>query len=292
MMKKMAENQSADIPKRTAEVFISYSHQDENWRRRLQQHLDPLKRQGVVFWDDSEIHAGSYWTREIERRLEESQVVLLLISPSFVSSEFHRAECRRALDRHNAGDAFVIPLITSPVDWKVLPIHGLKAIPEGGKAVSLWRDPEDALEQVPGAIKRALARLPDRRRQRAVLIMPFGAARDEIRETVREALKETGFEVMTWEEAASTSISSNFADAIESSDLIIADLTEGSPNVMYELGYAHALRKPTILLRNEKDTAGIPADLAGYIYLVYSPSNLGALRAALSRAIAPHVKAA
>jgi hypothetical protein len=288
----MSENLGAEIPKRAAEVFISYSHHDEKLRKRLQHHLDPLKRQGVVFWDDSHINVGSDRKQEIERRLEESQVVLLLISESFLSSEFHRAECLRALDRHNAGDAFVIPLITTPVDWKALPIHGLRAIPEGGKAVSLWRDPEDALEQVPGAITRALAQLPDRRRQRAVVIMPWGAARDQIQDTVRETLKETGFEVMTREEAALTSISTHIADAIQSSDLIIADLTEGNPNVMYELGYAHALRKPTILLRNEKDAVPIPADLAGYIYLVYSPSNPAALRTALNRAIAHYVKAA
>jgi predicted nucleotide-binding protein len=286
----MAENRHAEPPKRPAEVFISYSHEDANWHKRLQEHLEPLKRQGVVFWDDSHVAVGSAWEREIAKKLEESQVVLLLISPSFVSSEFHRAECLRALDRHNAGDAFVIPLITTPIDWKSLPIRDLKMIPEGGKPISLWRDPDDALEQVPQAIKRALAQLPERRRQRALVIMPFRKETAQTQETIRATLDETGLEVLRWDQAALTITDGSIIDdAIQSSDLIVADLTEGNPNVMYELGYAHALRKPTILIRSEMDAARIPSDLAGYIYLVYNPSNPHALRDALKRAITQHV---
>ena len=46
-------------PKRT-KIFISYSHSDEKWLRRLQVHLKPLERQGLIeCWDDTRL-AGSY----------------------------------------------------------------------------------------------------------------------------------------------------------------------------------------------------------------------------------------
>jgi len=43
-------------------VFISYSHADEGWLKRLRVHLNPLERQGVVDrWDERRIVAGDKW---------------------------------------------------------------------------------------------------------------------------------------------------------------------------------------------------------------------------------------
>jgi predicted nucleotide-binding protein len=59
-------------------------------------------------------------------------------------------------------------------------------------------------------------------------------------------------------------------DAIRESHLVVADISEQNPNVLYELGYAHALGKKTqLLVGSHSSTKSIPSDLAGSGILFY-----------------------
>lgn len=60
--------------------------------------------------------------------------------------------------------------------------------------------------------------------------------------------------------------------AIERADLVIADLSGSNPNVMYEIGYAQALRKPVLPIVRAQEKQ-IPANLLGLQYLVYDPAD-------------------
>ena len=68
-----------------------------------------------------------------------------------------------------------------------------------------------------------------------------------------------------------------FSDSIyrvlERADLVIADITENDPNVMYELGFAHALKKPVLPLV-QRGSGPIPSDLKGYLFYVYDIQNV------------------
>src|SRR5881227_1452443 len=101
-------------------VFYSYAHKDAKLRDELGKHLVPLKRQElIVDWYDRNISAGLEWEQEIDEHLNTAHIILLLISPDFIASEYcYGIELNRALERHEAGDARIIPVLVKPVDWQ------------------------------------------------------------------------------------------------------------------------------------------------------------------------------
>jgi hypothetical protein len=101
-------------------LFYSYSHEDESLRDELAKHLSVLKRQGVISeWHDRKIGAGDEWKGAIDKNLEEAQVILLLVSASFLASDYcWDVETKRAIERHDRGEARVIPVILRECDWQ------------------------------------------------------------------------------------------------------------------------------------------------------------------------------
>ncbi|PYQ54407.1 MAG: hypothetical protein DMF53_29590, partial [Acidobacteria bacterium] len=68
---------------------MSYSHQDREWLERLSLHLAVLERGALVYvWSDTRIAIGANWEEEIEKSLGGSKAAILLISPSFLASDF------------------------------------------------------------------------------------------------------------------------------------------------------------------------------------------------------------
>ena len=145
-------------------LFCSYSHRDEHLRDELAKHLKLLERQGLVrSWHDRQIGTG-VWKETIDRNLEEADIILLLISSDFLASDYcFDIEMKRALDRHAAGEALVIPVILRPVDWQATDFGKLQALPRDGKAVTTFENLDVAFEQVTQGVRRAIATLVDTR---------------------------------------------------------------------------------------------------------------------------------
>ena len=145
--------------KNTVTVFISYSHQDMEFRENLESHLSLLKRDGVIsVWHDHMIQPGDDWEMEISEHLLYADVILMLISPHFVQSDYcWEKEMSVALKRHDEGNAIVIPIIVRPLaDWESSPLGTLQALPSGAKPVSKWRPQDDAYVSIAKGIKRVL----------------------------------------------------------------------------------------------------------------------------------------
>ncbi|MGK2906301.1 MAG: toll/interleukin-1 receptor domain-containing protein [Desulfuromonadales bacterium] len=144
-----------------AKVFFSYSHRDEELRDELEKHLSILKRQGFIeTWHDRRITAGEELSREIDQNLETADVVLLLVSADFLASDYcYEIEMTRGLERHEAGEARVIPVILRPCDWHDAPFGKLLATPPDGKPVTRFPTFDDAFVLVVADIKQALRQL-------------------------------------------------------------------------------------------------------------------------------------
>ncbi|MFY0563528.1 toll/interleukin-1 receptor domain-containing protein [Archangium lansingense] len=145
-----------------ATVFFSYSHADEALRDQLEKHLTMLKRRGLIeTWHDRRIPAGDNFAHAIDQNLERADVILLLVSPDFLASNYcYDIELKRAMERHKAGEARVIPVILRPCDWHDSEFGQLLATPKDGKPVKSFPDLDEAFLQVTQAIKDALKAAP------------------------------------------------------------------------------------------------------------------------------------
>lgn len=140
------------------ELFYSYAHKDEKLRNELNKHLYNLKRQGlIVEWYDRDISAGTDWEQAIDTHLNTAQVILLLISPDFMASDYcYSIEMKRALERHETGEARVIPIILKPVDWAGTSFSKLQVLPRNRKPVTSWRDRNAAFVEIANDIRETL----------------------------------------------------------------------------------------------------------------------------------------
>jgi hypothetical protein len=138
-------------------VFVSYAHRDERLREELEKHLSPLRRSALIeTWHDRRITPGAELNTEIDQYLANADLVLLLISPDFINSDYcYRREMRAALRRHAKGQARVIPIILRPVDWARTPIGKLLATPRDAKPVTTWYRRDDALLDVAQSVRHA-----------------------------------------------------------------------------------------------------------------------------------------
>ena len=148
------------IPNRIR-VFYAYSHEDEELRGQLEKHLTPLRRRGYITdWHDRKIGAGREWEGEIHERLNSAHVILLLISIDFINSDYcYDIEMKRALERHEAKEARVIPILLRPVDWQIEPFAKLQALPEDLKPVTRWEDQDEAFLYIAKEIRKVVDEL-------------------------------------------------------------------------------------------------------------------------------------
>jgi hypothetical protein len=132
----------------------------------LEQHLSLLQRQGIIAgWHDRKIGAGEEWKGAIDKNLEEAQVILLLVSSSFLASKYcYDVETKRAVERHDRGEASVIPIILRSCDWHKAPFGKLQALPKDGRAVTSWRNRDEAWTDVAQGIRQAVEAMTARPR--------------------------------------------------------------------------------------------------------------------------------
>jgi hypothetical protein len=138
-------------------VFFSYSHADEALRDQLEKQLSLLKRQGIIdVWHDRRIIAGQDFAKEIDRHVETDDIILLLVSADFIDSDYcYNKEMSRAMTRHDAGEAVVIPIILRACDWHGAPFGKLNATPPDGRPITQYPDRDQAFLEVAKAVRAA-----------------------------------------------------------------------------------------------------------------------------------------
>ncbi|MBC1222278.1 SUMF1/EgtB/PvdO family nonheme iron enzyme [Nostoc sp. UCD121] len=149
-------------------VFCSYSHNDEPLKDELAKHLTMLERQGVIStWHDRKIPPGKEWDQQINENLNTADIILLLVSSDFIYSKYcWDIEVTKAIERHEAGEAFVIPIILRNVSWQSAPFAKLQALPKNALPVKSWNNQDDAFTNVAQGIKFAAEQLIKERQEK------------------------------------------------------------------------------------------------------------------------------
>src|ERR1700730_3523274 len=122
------------------EIFCCYARKDQQLLNELLGHLRSLQRQGLItIWADIAIGAGAEWEKAIEKHLNTAHIILLLVSSDFMNSEYcYSKEMRRASERHDRGEARVMPVVLRPIYWKTAPFAKLQILPKDTKPVTEW----------------------------------------------------------------------------------------------------------------------------------------------------------
>ncbi len=139
-------------------IFYCYAHEDRKLRDELAKHLSSLRWQGLITdWHNFDISPGQERGKEITDHLDNADIILLLITPDFMASyDCYEVEMKRAIERHRAKTARVIPIHLRPVDWENAPFSGLRALPTGTKFVTEWNNRDSAYKDISEGIKKVV----------------------------------------------------------------------------------------------------------------------------------------
>lgn len=141
------------------EAFLSYAHEDEQAKDALREHAAILLREEFIsIWQDREILPGDHIDELIDNRIEGAALILPLISPSFIASEYCMGrEMKRALERSQEGTARVVPIIVRPCEWmEIGELSKLNALPKDARPISTWSNADEAWTDVVSGLRRLI----------------------------------------------------------------------------------------------------------------------------------------
>lgn len=126
---------------------------------------------------------------------------------------------------------------------------------------------------------------------RIFVIMPFSEPFDTLyREVIRPVAEALNFEIVRVDELVGPGIIiDDIQRQISQSNAVVAEISSRNPNVFYELGYAHALEKPAVLLARREASGEVPFDIRGYRAIFYDDTIGG--KKAVERSLRRHLEA-
>lgn len=139
-------------------MFISYSHDDEEYMAQFVNHISVMKREGLIKeWHDRKIIPGQEWDKEINDHLLTSTIIIMLISSDFLGSDYcNDVEVAKAMELHELKKARVIPVIVRSCDWSRTPFSKLQSMPKNVVPVKKWEDEDDAWLDVAKGIRKVI----------------------------------------------------------------------------------------------------------------------------------------
>ena len=139
------------------QIFISYAYKDQELRDELRKHILTLKRQKLIkILSYKYIKQQQDLEMKIPKYFNQSELILLLISPDFLASDFCRTQINRAKEIWENKNALIIPIRLRPVDYKEEWFSRLKPLPSNNKPVTEWGNRDQAFLDITQGIRKAI----------------------------------------------------------------------------------------------------------------------------------------
>lgn len=125
--------------KRKLKIFISYSHKNIKYKEKLLTSLEALKQSyEIEAWHDGMIEAGGNIDENVKRELEKSDIILLLITDSYLASYYcMKKELANAIEREKNNECKVIPVMfQESILVDTLSFFNHNRVPEDGKPIA------------------------------------------------------------------------------------------------------------------------------------------------------------
>lgn len=141
--------------------FISFAHEDFTVAHEFRVHLRSMERAfGIAFWTDEKIRSGQHWDSTIQRAITAAEVVIMLVSPAYLASDYIHGHEYPAIQAQAHSGALICPVILSRCNWQ--PVFGsLQAVPTVSgriRPIVEWRPQANgfdrAREQIQAAVER------------------------------------------------------------------------------------------------------------------------------------------
>jgi predicted nucleotide-binding protein len=262
-------------------IFISYSHHDEEWANRLSKHLQKMVflkgknniELSTLVWDDRKIMPGQKWQEEIQNAIESSSIAVLLLSPSFLSSDYIiKHELPSLLRKSKEKDIKVIPITVEPINKALLgelENYQILNINQPLSTLSKTQQEEaflNAIKEINSIILSSTT---------CFIITPMLDEFKQIRSILVGVLQKLKIQPILLEEIPESgrSIGEKVQNEIRNADFLVVDITGNNPNVFFELGFAYASKKPILLLVQDDKTIHIPSDISLNLIITYNLSN-------------------
>jgi hypothetical protein len=267
-------------------VFISYSHEDKEFARKL---ASDLAARGIRTWlDETEIKVGDSIVQRIEEGIRQSDYILVILSENSIHSTWVQQEIRATLSREVSGaNQILIPVVIGEVKLPPFLSHkkyvdlskpsyyekGIEAIVRSVYASTEESKPKptelanvrDLAKEVAKEVAQILTIDPQGKREAnpsskhsdpklVFVIISFSPDMEPIFEGIQGAGDHHGLRVERVKDVIGDyRITDKVIEMIHQARLIVADLTHERPNVYFELGFARGLGK-TVITTAREDT--------------------------------------
>lgn len=142
-------------------IFAAYAKKDKKSVERFKLVLSLVSKLPKVSCYDIDVSPGKEWEQEELEHLLAADIILLLVSLQFLTSNYYIDQLEQAIERHKQKQARVIPIILRTCPWEDsnCPLHVLVPLPEDGKPINKWASPDDALTNIYYGIKKVIEEL-------------------------------------------------------------------------------------------------------------------------------------
>lgn len=145
--------------KKEIRIFAAYAKKDKRAMENFKLVLKMLAKLPKVTCNELDVSPGKEWQQVELENLLEADVILLLVSWNFLTSNYYSKQLGQAIERHKEKKARVIPVILENCPWRDSPLRGLVPLPEDGKPITKWLSRPDALMDIYEGIKKVIDEL-------------------------------------------------------------------------------------------------------------------------------------